>query len=159
MNEVQLINQTLLDKVSRVATESLRRRKNHNFHAADDDTSHRLLNAMEPDSYIQPHRHNDPAKDETIIALRGRIGVIFFNASGAVSGTHILDPNGPTIGLTIPHGVFHTLVALAPGTVFFETKAGPYRPLTAEEKGTWSPAEQDAAVPGYLARLAGMFGA
>ncbi|MHB8347776.1 MAG: WbuC family cupin fold metalloprotein [Acidiferrobacterales bacterium] len=159
MNEVQLIDQTLLDTVSRMARESSRRRKNHNFHATDDDASHRLLNAMEPDSYIQPHRHGDPAKDETIIALRGRIGIVFFDSSGAVTGTSVLGSAGPTLGLTIPHGVFHTLVALAPGTVFFETKAGPYRPLTAEEQGAWSPAEQDAAAPGYRARLARLFGA
>ena len=157
MKNVQVIDRALLDEVSRMARESPRRRKNYNFHSADDDASHRLLNAVEPDSYIQPHRHIDPAKDETIIVLRGRFGVVFFDPSGVISGTTLLDANGPAIGLTVPHGVFHTLVALAPAGVFFESKAGPYRPLAADERAQWSPAEQDATARGYLTHLAELF--
>lgn len=158
MKTAPLIDRTLLDEVSRMARESPRHRKNYNFHAADEDVSHRLLNAMEPDSYIQPHCHADPAKDETIVALRGRFGVVFFDHSGSVTGTAVLEPSGPAVGVTIPHGVFHTLVSLAPGGVFFESKAGPYRPLASGERAPWSPAEQDTAAPAYLAHLAGLFG-
>ncbi len=157
MKDVRLIDRALLDEVARAASESPRRRKNYNFHGTDDDLSHRLLNAMEPDSYIQPHCHGDPAKDETIIALRGRFGVIFFDQTGTVTGTAMLEPGGPTIGITIPYGVFHTIVSLAPAGVFFESKAGPYRPLRADERAGWSPAEQDPAAPAYLTRLLGLF--
>ncbi len=157
MQDVQLIDRALLDQVSHMARESTRRRKNYNFHAADGDASHRLLNAMEPDSYIQPHRHNDPSKDETIIVLRGRFGVVFFDRCGAGPVTTVLDPGGPTVGVTVPHGIFHTLVALAPEGIFFESKAGPYRPLTTDERAQWSPAEQDTAASEYLARLIRLF--
>ncbi len=157
MNEVQLIDRTLLDEVSRLARESPRHRRNWNFHASDDAASHRLLNAMEPDSYIPPHRHDDAAKDETIIALRGRFGVIFFDPAGGITSTLVLDPAAGISGLTIPHGTFHALVSLAAGGVFFESKAGPYRPLTAAERASWAPAEQDPAAHAYLDRLLGLF--
>ncbi|MFY7696477.1 MAG: WbuC family cupin fold metalloprotein, partial [Cyanobium sp.] len=39
-----------------------------------------------------------------------------------------LDGQGPLRGVEIPEGVFHTLVALAPDTVMFEIKQGPYQP-------------------------------
>ena len=41
----------------------------------------------------------------------------------------------------MPAGVWHTFVALEPGSVFFETKAGPWVPLTPEETAQWAPAE------------------
>ena len=44
----------------------------------------------------------------------------------------------------------NTLVALETGTVFFEAKAGPYRPLIPAEKAAWAPAEgsEPVALPG-----------
>jgi len=157
MNSIQLIDNALLASVSRMAQESGRLRKNYNFHATDADISHRLLNAMEPDSYIQPHCHCDAAKDETIVAVRGRLGVVFFDPRGTITSTAVLEPNGPTVGVNIAHGVFHTLVALAPGSVFFEAKAGPYRPLSSDEKADWSPTEGDAAAGIFLTSLRQLF--
>ena len=57
---ITLIDNALLDEVCAEAAASPRRRKNRNLHPADDHPAHRLLNAMQPDSYIPPHRHLDP---------------------------------------------------------------------------------------------------
>jgi len=152
-----LIDDALLDHASRQAADSPRRRRNINFHAADADACHRLLNAIEPGSYVPPHRHLDPAKDETFVVLRGAFGLVTFSDDGAVSGTAELRAGGPVLGATVPHGTFHTLLALEPGSVFLEAKAGPYLPLTESERAPWAPAEGDAGAPAYLAWLAGMF--
>ena len=48
-------------------------------------------------------------------------------------------------------------LALEPGTVFFEAKAGPYLPLAAEEKAPWAPAEGDPGVADYYAGLVALF--
>ncbi|MHB8453891.1 MAG: WbuC family cupin fold metalloprotein [Acidiferrobacterales bacterium] len=157
MNNIELIDDALLAGVSRMARESTRGRKNYNFHATDADSSHRLVNAMEPGSYIQPHCHSDPAKDETIIVLRGRLGVVFFDAEGNITAKAVLEPGSATAGVNIAHGVFHSLVALAPGSAFFEAKAGPYLPLTPAEKAGWAPAEGDPAAGAMLARLKQLF--
>lgn len=157
MKQFEIINHGLLDKVSQSASESPRRRKNYNFHVSDHEASHRLLNAMEPDSYIPPHCHGDPSKDETIVALRGKVGVVFFDSVGTVAGKAVIEPQGESIGVNIPHGVFHSLVALAPGSLFFESKAGPYKPLTPEEKVGWAPAEGDAQAASYLESLKQLF--
>jgi cupin fold WbuC family metalloprotein len=153
-----LIDQALLDTVSLEAKVSPRRRKNRNFHACETDLSHRLLNAIEPGSYIIPHRHLDPNKDETMIVLRGKLGVVFFDDAGELTQTAILAADGTSCGVTIPHGVYHTVLACQPGTVFFEAKAGPYLPLTEAERAPWAPGEGEAAAAAYAQSLNELFG-
>lgn len=157
MKRPTVIDRALLDRVSEEARRSPRRRKNHNFHPTEAHASSRLLNAIEPDSYIRPHRHLEPTKDETLIAVRGRLGVVFFDEAGNVTGHAVISPEGEAIGANIPDSVYHTVLALEPGSIFFEAKAGPYRPIIEEEKAPWAPAEGDPLVSAYLAGLARLF--
>jgi cupin fold WbuC family metalloprotein len=157
VSEPEFIDAGLLDRVSEGARSSPRLRKNHNFHPRESDICNRLLNAMEPGSYVVPHRHLDPDKDETFVVLRGRFGLVLFDEAGQVAHKAVLDCAGPAFGVTIPHGTFHSLVSLAPGALFFEAKAGPYAPLTADERAAWAPAEGDPAASGFLRRLEALF--
>jgi len=152
-----IITTALLDEVSAEAAASARRRKNRNFHEGNDASCHRLLNGMEPDSYIPPHRHQDSAKDESIIVLRGRLGMVFFDDHGQVTQTALLEPGGAAVGVDIPYGCYHSVLGLAPGTVFFEAKAGPYAPLLPQEQAPWAPREGEAAAPEYLETLRRLF--
>lgn len=154
---ITVIDQALLAAVAAEAQAAPRRRRNRNFHPADDYPGHRLLNAVEPDSYVMPHRHLDPTKDETILCLRGRLGIVVFDPCGAVDRSILLTPGGYSLGVDIPHGVFHAVLALEPGTVLFEAKSGPYVPLAADEKAPWAPAEGEPGVADYLARLHRLF--
>ncbi|HUW51208.1 MAG TPA: WbuC family cupin fold metalloprotein [Sulfuricella sp.] len=157
MDSPQLINRALLGRVSAEAKASPRRRKNFNFHLSETDASHRLLNAMEPDSYIQPHCHLDATKDESIIVISGRFGMVFFDDAGNVAETVSLTPGGEVAGVNIPHGVFHSVVALEPDSVFFEAKSGPYQVLKPEEKAPWAPAEGEPESDAYLTGLRSLF--
>ena len=154
---IRIIDRELLDEVSAEARSSPRRRKNRNFHTCDDAPANRLLNAIEPGSYIAPHRHLSPTKDETFVVLRGRFGVVLFDAAGNVARTQIIEAGGAACGIDIPHGTWHSVLSLAPGSVFFEAKAGPYLPFTPEEKAPWAPAENDAGSREYLERLQCLF--
>ena len=153
MDIPRIIDQATLDRVSEQARATPRKRKNLNFHVRETDASHRLLNAIEPGSYIPPHRHQDPSKDESILVLRGRLGAVFFDESGQAVEWSVLEPGGSHVMINVPHGTFHTVVALTSGTVFFEAKAGPYLPLTASERAPWAPQEGDAGAAVYLAGL------
>lgn len=157
MKAPEFIDSGLLDRVSEAARTSPRLRKNHNFHAHESDVSNRLLNAVEPGSYVVPHRHLDPNKDETFVVLRGRFGLVLFDDAGNVTHKVVLDEAGPVFGVTIPHGTFHGIVSLAPGSVFFESKAGPYAVLTPDERAAWAPAENDPAADIYRRRLEALF--
>ena len=153
MKSPLLIDQALLASVSGEASRSPRQRKNRNFHADDAAPAHRLLNAIEPGSYLMPHRHLDANKDETMIVLRGRLGVVFFDELGQVQQTAVLAPMGPICGVDIPHGVYHTVLALDPGTVVLEAKGGPYLPLTEAERAPWAPAEGAPQAAAYALSL------
>jgi cupin fold WbuC family metalloprotein len=158
MKGPRIVDRGLLDSVTECARNSPRKRKNFNFHPSEAAIAHRLLNAVEPGSYIPPHRHLDPNKDESIVIVRGRLGALFFDDAGTVMQTHVLEPEGERVGVDVPYGTWHTFVALQPGTVFFEAKAGPYVPMTSAERAPWAPAEGDAHAPAYLAELHRHFG-
>jgi len=150
---MRIIDQALLDRLSEEARGNPRGRKNLNLHHSDDFCCHRLLNAIEPGSYIRPHRHLDPLKDESMVVVRGRMGVIAFDEEGNVLNKTVLKAAGDRPAVDIPHGQFHTVIGLESGTVFFESKAGPYLPLSEEEKGCWSPAEGAPGAASYLEEL------
>jgi cupin fold WbuC family metalloprotein len=157
MNHPTLIDAQLIDSVSAQAAASPRRRKNFNFHAHESAPANRLLNAIEPDSYVQPHRHLDPAKGETLVVLRGAVGLVVFDDKGAVLQHAVLRAGTGALGVDIPHGTWHTFVGLEPGSVIFEAKAGPYLPLTREEKASWAPKEGDPAAMAYMEKLINLF--
>ncbi len=150
---MKIIDRDILDNLSAEARTNPRLRKNYNIHPSDDFCCHRLLNAIEPGSYIRPHRHLDPVKDETFVILRGKLAVFTFDEEGHVVFQTLLAACGETIAIDIPHGVFHTGVSLEPGTIFFEAKAGPYVPIAEAEKAAWSPVEGGPEVTRYLADL------
>jgi len=156
---IRTIDNALLDELSAEAQAAERRRRNRNFHPHDDYPANRLLNAIEPGSYVMPHRHAEPTKDETIIVLRGCLGMVVFDDAGEVVQASRLGPAESALGVDIAHGTWHSVFALVSGTVFFEAKAGPYRPLTEAEKAPWAPVEGSVQAASYLAQLMEQFAA
>ena len=157
LTKAEFISQQILDQLSLQAKQSPRLRKNYNFHTSDGDICHRLLNAMEPDSYIQPHRHSDINKDETLAVIRGKMGLIIFADDGTIREKALLESTGTVMMANIPHGTFHTLISLDEPSVFFESKAGPFIPLTQDEKAPWAPQEGDVSSTEYLGSLKKLF--
>jgi cupin fold WbuC family metalloprotein len=150
---MKVVTLKLLHQLTEFARTSPRLRKNHNLHTSDESRCHRLFNAIEPASYVRPHRHLDPEKDEAFILISGRLGIILFSDTGSVTETVILSHQGGILAADVPSGVFHTAVSLEPGTVFFEAKAGPYLPLNSSETAPWAPPEGDVGAVQYLKQL------
>ena len=123
---MKIIDQSLLNKVSSEAKESPRLRMNYNFHQSLDDKCHRFLNAVEPGTVVEIHRH--PTKDETFVLLRGRVVVYTYNDDGSVLESVELNPNEGRYGVNIPKGVWHKVESMESGSVFFECKEGPFVP-------------------------------
>jgi cupin fold WbuC family metalloprotein len=140
---MKIINHRLLDTVTARAKESPRLRMNHNFHASLNDPVNRLLNALEPGTYLRPHRHCNPDKDEIFILLRGRVAIFLFDEQGCVTETVMLDPLKGCYGGEIAAGVWHGLLTLESGSVIYEVKPGPFAPLTPENMAPWSPEAGD----------------
>ena len=154
---MKILTCDLLTQVSDAARQNPRLRKNHNLHQSDESRCHRLLNAIEPESYIRPHRHVDPEKDEAFIIMSGRLGIVLFADDGEITESVLLSHGSGNLAVDIPHGVFHTAVSLESGTVFYEAKAGPYRPLSKDEVSPWAPEENDPQAQLFLKHLRSLF--
>ncbi|MFA7402775.1 MAG: WbuC family cupin fold metalloprotein [Pelobacteraceae bacterium] len=154
---MEVITRDLIAQVSAEATHNPRLRKNYNIHPSLESRCHRLLNAIEPGSYIRPHCHLDPEKDEAFILMSGTLGVVTFSADGEVVEKVLLSHDSGNLAADIPHGVYHTALSLESGTVFYEIKAGPYRKLNEEEIGAWAPEESDPQVRAFLMSLQHLF--
>jgi cupin fold WbuC family metalloprotein len=141
-----------LERAIAAARMSPRLRMNDNLHRME-DAVHRLLNATEPGTYVQPHRHATPPRTETLCLLRGRGAILVFDDDGAVIERAILAPGAGCRAAEIPPATWHTLIALEPGTVWFEVKEGPYAAPPAQDVATWSPAPGTEAAQSYLERL------
>jgi len=108
-----------------------------------------MLNAIEPGSYVQPHKHENPDKREVFLLLKGKLAVVFFNNDGAVT-EHIILDNRENFGVEIPPSVWHTIIALETGTVVYEIKDGPYSPADDKNFASWAPRERDKNCTAYL---------
>lgn len=128
---MKIIDEVLLNDVSRQAKDSPRLRMNYNFHQSLDEKCHRFLNAVEPGTVVPIHRH--PTKDETFIVLKGRVKVSTFNDEGEVLESVVLCQEDGMYGVDIPKNVWHTLESLESGSVIFECKEGPF--VEHEEEG------------------------
>ena len=123
------ITQTILDELTAKAKESPRLRMNLDLRDSAEDTSQRMLNAIEPGSPLPIHRHQNTS--ETVVCLRGRLVEEFYDDLERICTERIeLSPNGPVVALNILAGQWHTVHALESGTVILEMKNGKYEPIS-----------------------------
>jgi cupin fold WbuC family metalloprotein len=150
---MKIIDSKLLDSLSAQARANPRHRKNLNLHQNYDEPSQRLLNAMEPASYIRPHRHLIDPKPESFIGLRGRLVLLIFAESGEVEQIIPFGPGEDVLGVDLPIGIWHSVVCLETGSVFYETKPGPFLPIYDKDFAPWAPVEGSPEAPAYLQGL------
>ena len=126
-----LIDDKLLNTVSEQAKANPRLRMNYNLHESLDDKVQRMFNAMEPGTIVPIQRHRDTA--ETMIVVRGQLKLTIYDDDKNIIEICVLNPSAGRYGYHIPKGVWHRVEVLAPNTVMFEVKEGPYVPLSAED--------------------------
>lgn len=132
-----------------------RKRANFNIHAGLEDPIQRMLNVFQPGSYACPH-HHIPTCWELFIILKGRAGVLTFDDAGRISDSAELAPDAMWT-VEIPGGAWHTVFALAPDTVLFEVKPGPYRPIEDKDFAPFAPREGQPGIEELLASWASLF--
>ncbi|MBC3373640.1 WbuC family cupin fold metalloprotein [Pseudomonas sp. SWRI92] len=156
MTRPAFLDQALFDELAEKAAASPRGRQHHNFHEMD-EPCHRMAVGLQPSTYIPPHRHLSADKAETLLVLRGRLGVLIFDEAGTLIDKRILQTGGDCLGVDLPAGVYHGLVVLEADSLMFECKAGPYRPVGDGELAHWAPREGEAGVAQYQAWMRAQF--
>jgi cupin fold WbuC family metalloprotein len=133
------INAELLDEVSAKARLSPRLRMNYNIHPELSDPVQRLLNALEPWTYIRPHKH--AGKEESFVLLRGTVLGVSFNNDGSIRDHFILNAASGNLGLEFEEDTYHMLTSLESGSIVYEIKEGPYIAHSEDTSAPWSPKE------------------
>ena len=142
--EVQLINDNLLSVLHWKARENERRRMNFDLRTTEEDTSQRMLNALEPGTEVPIHRHLQSV--ESVICIEGCLDEVFYEElPNIVAGGPVLKdnetvgdrscfvevaryrlcPRDKKYGIQIPLGVWHTIEVYEPSAIF-EAKDGAY---------------------------------
>lgn len=136
------IDNQLLDSLFEQAKSSPRLRQHFDLRTTTEDTSQRMLNALQPDTVVPIHKHEDTS--ETVICLCGRLEEIIYeevveyvpeetSRTGEVMKKqtfkeverHLLCPAEGLYGMQIPAGAWHTIRVLEP-SVIFEAKDGAF---------------------------------
>ena len=121
------IDKAVLDELTAKAKASERLRMNLDMRTSSEDTSQRMLNAVEPGTVVPIHRHCSSA--ETVVIVRGKVKEIFYDDNGCVTSEVVLETGGECPMVQIPAGQWHTIEVLESGSVIFEAKDGAFAPL------------------------------
>jgi cupin fold WbuC family metalloprotein len=157
---MKVFSADFLSELTAQAQCSPRKRQHRNVHESYADPCQRLFNAIEPGSYIRPHRHAADPRDELLIAVRGSMALVTFDEQGMLTGVIRFgkDGNGNSlaVGVEVPANTWHTVIALEPGCVLLEVKAGPFDPSQPKDLAPWAPDEGSSVALAYMNKLMGL---
>lgn len=123
------------------------------IHRVQEAEVQRMINFLQPGTYIRPHKHPLPHATETIVILSGAIRFFTFNENGKITADRILN-SSPVPGLLdIEPDTWHSFVVMEPDTVLFECKKGPYNAKTDKTFAEWAPEEGSEDADNYLKEL------
>lgn len=148
-----------LNGLNESAGSNSRLRQHLNIHESFQEPCQRLFNAVHVGSYIQPHRHFLDSKKELLLAVKGKFAIIEFSCVGGFksftvfSSEKYCDSEDSAYGVEIPTDRWHTVIALAEGSVLLEVKQGPFIPDSAKELASWAPSVGSSAVDDYVSSL------
>lgn len=141
--EVKLINKELLDTLHEKAKASERLRQNFDLRTTAEDTSQRMLNALEVGTHVPIHRHLKTS--ETVVCIEGCLDWVFYEELPSVdTGGPVHDgetaadetcfvetarfrvcPREGLYGIQVPLDAWHSVVVHEPSTIL-EAKDGAY---------------------------------
>jgi cupin fold WbuC family metalloprotein len=113
----------------------------------------RMLNFVQPGTYIRPHMHPLDHATESIVMLKGAICFYRFSEEGKVLSTHELRPGTAQTVIDIEPHVWHSFRVLEPDSVLFECKKGPYDAVKDKIFADWAPVEGSDNVGAWLEKL------
>ena len=125
------IDKILLDSLTIKAKASPRLRMNMDLRDSAEDSSQRMLNALEPGTVLPIHRHRKTT--ETVAILRGRAVQYLYDDEGNETDAVLLEAGGEVPAMQVEMGQWHRLEALESGTVIVEFKNGAYEPIGPED--------------------------
>ncbi len=149
-DKYKIIDSNQMQSLTAQAKTRDRKRANLNLHTALDDSVQRFFNALEPETYVIPHRHSGSERFELFIAIKGAAAMVLFDDDGRLLERVILNSDGPVHAIEIPGDTWHTVVSLQTDTIMYESKPGPYTPVDDKDFAAWAPREGEARCKPFI---------
>lgn len=141
----KIFDTNFLDGLLQQAKESPRLRQNYDLRNSSEDTSQRMLNALQPGTQVPIHKHETTA--ETVVCLCGKLEEIIYEevieyikdndaksfdggdmmrkVSYRETARYLLSPTEGNHGMQIPPNTWHSINVIEPA-IIFEAKDGKY---------------------------------
>lgn len=153
-NGVEVVDQHVLDALTSRAKATPRLRQHQNLHESYQDPCQRLLNAVEPGSYLRPKRDVSVPRDKLLVALRGRFALLRFDDNGCITDVAEFTADGVGgVAVEVAPTCWSTVVSMKTGSVLLEVRSGPFDPNHLGDFAPWAPEPEDEGATEYLRRL------
>lgn len=120
------------------------------IHRKQDARVQRMINFLQPGTYIRPHKHPLDHATESLVVIRGTIRFYTFDEDGNVlTENKIRSKPFPGV-IDIEPQVWHSFIVLEKDTILFECKKGPYDAEADKIFAEWSPEDGSEAVEEWM---------
>lgn len=125
---ISAIGATELEKLKAAVKASPKGRARINAHPDGEDTLHEMIIAIDPASYIRPHKH--PGKSEAFHIVEGDVDIVVFSDDGEIDRIVELGAPGGSRAFyyRMSSAFFHTLIIRSRMLIVHEITNGPFRP-------------------------------
>lgn len=143
------LSDELIQQGIRGSRESDRRRIILPIHRVQNAEVQRMINFLQPGTYIRPHKHPLNHATESLVLIQGAILFFTFSDIGEVETKRRVDSKPLSGVLDIEPNVWHSFIVLEPDTILFECKRGPYDAETDKIFAPWAPEEGSDEADGW----------
>jgi cupin fold WbuC family metalloprotein len=151
--DVFYLTDEILDAGIQASRESTRKRMIYPIQRTQADLVQRLINFLQPGTYIRPHYHPLKHATETIHVMQGSLIFFVFDDDGNIKDGYYVESGSAGSVIDIVPGVWHNFVVLSEDTVIIEFKKGPYDALTDKVFADWAPEEDTPEADEFLKML------
>lgn len=151
-NLFQLSDKMIEDGV-KASRESERLRMILPIHRKQDARVQRMINFLQPGTYIRPHKHPLEHASESLILIQGSIRFFTFDDEGNVLTKNKIQSKPLPGVIDIEPEVWHSFIVLEKDTILFECKKGPYDAEADKTFAEWSPEEGSDGVEEWMNRF------
>jgi len=143
-NAIKILDQNTIELLKKNSRLSTRKRSHFFLHESYSDPVQRFYNAMQPKTYICPHKHTKNDAWELFVIIAGEAAVLIFDEFGTILERVGLGKRYGVYLVEIPPNLYHSIACLQEDTLLVEFKHGAYDPLTDKCFADWAPREGDA---------------
>lgn len=123
------------------------------IHREQDARVQRMINFLQPGTYIRPHKHPLEHAIESLVLVQGSIRFYTFDEDGNVLTKNKIQSKPLPGVVDIEPKVWHSFIVLEANTILFECKKGPYDAKTDKVFAEWSPDEGSKDVEEWMNRF------